>query len=87
MSKVNLTANEVECMSAYKGASTEHVLNFRLVFERCNMDPRLVRRTVRQCARKGLLTYYRGLIDEDGLVAGAGYGLTPAGEEWLNQPS
>lgn len=39
-----------------------------------------VRRAVRSLARKGYAEYIRGLFNEDdGLLAGSGYGLTAAG--------
>jgi len=43
-----------------------------------------VRRNVRSLARKGLAEYQKGLVDEDGAPAGAGYSATKAGAMLLN---
>lgn len=42
-----------------------------------------VRRAARALARKGLAHFSRGLFNEDGEVAGSGYGCTRAGAEAL----
>lgn len=43
-----------------------------------------VRRVVRQLARKGYAEYVRGLFSEDdGMIAGSGYCITPAGRAAL----
>lgn len=43
-----------------------------------------VRRIVRQLARKGYAEYVRGLFSEDdGMIAGSGYCITPAGRAAL----
>jgi hypothetical protein len=40
-----------------------------------------VRRIIRHLARKGLAEFHRGLCNEDGEFAGAGYCITKAGQE------
>lgn len=43
------------------------------------LDLKQVRRACRSLAKKGLAQFVRGLFDEDGMVAGAGYCATEAG--------
>lgn len=43
-----------------------------------------VRRAVRSLAKKGLTEYLRGLMTEDGLVAGSGYCCTKEGHNFIN---
>ena len=45
------------------------------------LDRRTVRKACRSLAERGLARYMRGLFDDDGRVAGAGYGLTRTGSE------
>lgn len=47
-------------------------------------DRNLIRRIVRSLARKGMAEYRRGLSSEDGEVAGAGYGVTIAGRDFIH---
>lgn len=42
-----------------------------------------VRRAVRSCSRKGVTELVRGLFNDDGRVAGSGYGLTQKGIAWV----
>jgi hypothetical protein len=42
-------------------------------------DVKQVRRDVRRLARKGLMSFGKGLWTEDGDPAGSGYCITPAG--------
>lgn len=46
-------------------------------------DRKTVRRHVRALARKGFAEYHRGLWNEDGGPAGAGYQITKAGQAAL----
>lgn len=85
---MKLSAREKSCMQAWAGIGYGYCLNFTGVARRCDIEPHNVRRVVRSLARKGLVEFHRGLFDEsDGSVAGAGYGLTPAGEAWLADAS
>jgi hypothetical protein len=43
-----------------------------------------VRRSVRALARKGLAEFHSGLSKEDGEFAGAGYCISPAGQDACN---
>lgn len=44
-----------------------------------------VRRACRSLREKGLADYHRCLITEDGLLAGSGYAITPAGRKLLKR--
>ena len=44
-----------------------------------------VRRSVRALSRKGLAELNRGLFTDDGMIAGSGYGVTPAGRSWVRR--
>ena len=46
-------------------------------------DRKTVRRYVRALARKGMAEYFRGLWDDDGCPAGAGYCITYEGRAAL----
>ncbi|CAB4142840.1 hypothetical protein UFOVP452_44 [uncultured Caudovirales phage] len=63
------------------GAREEWAVYFRTLVapEDHGGDPREVRCVVRRLARKGLAKHMRGLMNEDGFVAGSGYCLTAAG--------
>jgi hypothetical protein len=82
---MKLSVREACCLQAWNGIGHGYCLNFKGVARGCDIEPYNVRRVVRALARKGLVEFHRGLFDEsDGGVAGAGYGLTPAGEAWLS---
>lgn len=77
-----LSERERECfLSVAKNSFGEmgYGVYFRTIAAETGLRPDQVRRSVRSCARKGLLVLVRGLFDDEGLVAGSGYGLTPAG--------
>ncbi len=54
---------------------------FRSIVAETGLTLREVRRSVRACARKGVAEYIRGLFTDDGMVAGSGNGITPAGRQ------
>jgi hypothetical protein len=54
---------------------------FKSIASNGNLEPYLVRKSVRHIARKGLAEYASGLMNDDGEVMGAGYRLTADG--WL----
>lgn len=56
---------------------------FRTIARESGIEPHLVRRVVRSLARKALARYERGLMNEDGGTAGAGYRCTQAGHDFL----
>lgn len=80
-----LSALETQCVASFGGLTEGYCLNFKAVAARSEIERHLVRRVVRACARKGLLVYERGLFNDEGEVAGAGYGLTAKGHNWLKE--
>lgn len=54
-------------------------VNFAYLSAETGLDRKVVRRSVRALARKGLADYQRGLYTDDGEMAGAGYAATEAG--------
>lgn len=80
-----LTALETQCLTAFVGLDEAQFLSFKRIASRSGIGRELVRPVVRACARKGLLEYARGLFNDDGDVAGAGYGLTAKGHDWLKE--
>ena len=81
---MRLSERETRCLRAWDGISRDYCLNFKGVTRRSDVEPHNVRRVVRALARKGMLEFQRGLFNEtDGSLAGAGYGLTSAGESHL----
>ena len=48
-----------------------------------DLHVRMIRRACRRLRRLGLAEYMQGLFTEDGEVAGSGYGITPAGNSYL----
>lgn len=56
---------------------------FRYIVEETKLELKVVRRACRSLRRKGLAEFMRGLMDDEGQVAGSGYGATQAGREWV----
>lgn len=56
--------------------------SFKMICEYTQLDRRMVRLACRSLARKGLSQYLSGLLDEDGLAAGSGYGISSKGMEY-----
>jgi len=53
--------------------------SFASLAVRVELPPNKVRRIVRHLARRGLVEYQRGLFNQDGDLAGSGYGLSTLG--------
>ena len=82
---MKLSENEQRALLAWENVDKWWCLNFRGVERYSGLEKRLVRRTVRALARKGLAQYERGLFNEDGETAGSGYSLTKEGYERLKE--
>lgn len=79
---LKLSDRELRCLAAiYDRAHGEmgYGVYFRSIVTDTGLDQHQVRRSVRACARKGVTELVRGLFDDEGRVAGSGYGLTPKG--------
>ena len=83
---VRLSALEAQAMTAWQSAYRDFgFLSFSTIERRSTLPSHLVRRVTRALARKGLVTYARGLFTDMGEVAGSGYGLTELGRQYLNR--
>lgn len=83
---VRISDRERRCLLAWEGVEQGYCLNFKGVGRGCDIEHHNIRRVVRALARKGLLSFQRGLFDEsDGSVAGSGYGLTDQGAIVLDE--
>ena len=58
---------------------------FQSIIDLTGIEPHNTRRVVRSLARKGMMRFCRGLISDDGELAGSGYAVTEAGWEWAQQ--
>lgn len=58
---------------------------FHMIAEKTDMRVQQVRRICRYLAKHRLAEYKRGLFNEDGEVAGAGYTAGPLAEEYLKE--
>ena len=54
---------------------------FRFIVEGTGLTLKEVKRTCHSLAKKGLAEYVRGLMDDEGFVAGSGYCATEAGRK------
>ena len=83
--EIKLNENEKLCLSCltsvFGGYEGEFCMAFKTISGDTKLEVKAVRRAVRSLARKGLAKFYRGLMTEDGEVAGAGYTATEKGCE------
>jgi hypothetical protein len=56
---------------------------FKYIIGQTGLERKVVRRACRSLARKGLAEYGKGLWNDDGEPAGAGYAATRAGRDYL----
>jgi len=83
---VKLTLNEYKALTAWRDVSPDFdVLSFAAIERLSGLPRRLVRRTVRSMARKGVTKYVRGAWTDEGQAYGSGYGLTDEGHKLLNE--
>ncbi len=83
---VKVSEREKKALEALVGAGGRDdfgYLSFAGIASRSGLKREFVRRTVRALARKGLAEYGKGLWNDSGEVAGAGYCATPAGINFL----
>jgi hypothetical protein len=55
----------------------------RIVARKSHLSYRLTRICLRALVRKGLVDYGRGLMDDDGMLAGSGYQISQKGRAHL----
>lgn len=81
---VSLSVMQATCLNALALKSIPHgemCLPFRTVEVFTGLNRTHVKRSIRALARKGLAEFHKGLCNLDGEFAGAGYCITPAGQE------
>ena len=84
---VHLSPLEAQCLKAREGTDPDFgYLSFGAIEQRSGLPSHQIRRVTRALARKGLVRYARGLWSDMGEPAGAGYGLTKSGQEYLTKP-
>lgn len=81
MEKAKLNDNEYAVLSvlAEEWNSEMNCYYFRYLVEKTKLELKVVRRSCRSLAKKGLASYERGLFDLEGRAAGSGYCATRAG--------
>ena len=86
---LKLTENEQAVLTSLRAGYNDYdevvefYYHFSGITEETELELRLVRRACRSLAKKGLAEFKRGLFDDEGKVAGSGYGCTKAGADWL----
>lgn len=78
--KIKLNENENKVLKQL-AENDEIALYFRS-FD--GLDIKQARRACRSLARKGLAEFHRGLFNDDGQVAGSGYGITEKGKAFVS---
>lgn len=83
--KININANERAVLTALDEATSgqDMCVSFSYLADE-GRTIKDVRRACRALRRKGLAEFHRGLMNDDGEVAGSGYCISPAGEAFLN---
>lgn len=77
---MKLTGYEKSAFKAWAECDEDYsILSFKAIAHRAEMDISKVRRAVRGLARKGLVEFSRVSWSDEGVVGGAGYGLTKDG--------
>ena len=77
----------LEVLADAGGADGFGFLSFATIARRSGLEPKVVRRTVRALARKGLAEFGSGLCTEDGYFAGSGYCASQLGLEMGQLPA
>lgn len=71
----------LECLFDTTHAYGEFCTNFKLIARNTKLPIHDIRMACRSLAKQGLAEFWRGLMTEDGEVAGSGYCITAAGRE------
>jgi hypothetical protein len=84
---VRINDNERRVLS-FLDAETDHwaenCITFSWIADDTKLGLKEVRRAARSLRRKGLAEFHRGLMTEDGQVAGSGYCISKAGQALLH---
>lgn len=85
--KVRINDNERKVLTVLDEVTDtwgERCLPFSWIIDGENLDLKAVRRACRSLRKKGLAEFHRGLMDEDGQVAGSGYCISKAGKAFMH---
>lgn len=88
MTKLKLASHHEKVLQALDELtepSGDYCVGFSPLVLDCGMDRQAIRRVVRHFARKGWAEYYKGLLTEDGDLAGSGYCITHEGRAALSR--
>jgi len=85
MTNIKINDNEKKVLThLVEMVEEDYATYFKNIASHTGLDIKVVRRACRSLARKGLAVFMRGLFDDDGMVAGSGYGSTKAGRRLIN---
>lgn len=81
-----LNTDEEKCLQALAILTGyDQYTYFRIIASQTGFDIKTTRKNVRSLREKGFAEYSRGLMTEDGEVAGAGYIITEKGKEYVDK--
>ncbi len=83
MKKIN--DNERKVLEVISVGWDELYYNFAYISKETGLDVKSVRRACRSLKRKGYADFKKGLMNDDGMVAGSGYGATHEGALLINR--
>lgn len=84
--QVRLNENESKILGVLDLVTREHgdlCVAFDYLIGETKLERAIVRRACRSLRSKGLAEFYRGLVTEDGEMAGSGYCISRAGQVFL----
>lgn len=85
--KITLNENERKVLAVLDEVTDtwgERCITFSWIIDDAKLTLKEVRRACRSLRRKGLAEFYRGLMDEDGRVAGSGYCISKSGKAFMH---
>lgn len=83
---IKLNEDEAKCLEILdKSYGNDLVYSFSYYEADTGLDRKRVRRAIRSLARRGFAEYHKGLMDDDGMVAGSGYIGTKKGSDFLQE--
>ena len=83
---IKVSETELKCLKVLveEYDSEANCMYMRYIVGTTGLELKQVKRSVRALARKGLAEYIRGLMDDEGKVAGSGYCATEKGAKFIN---
>ncbi len=83
----NISERELKCLKILVKYYLQYDAGvfFDTIAKETKIAKNKVRCAVRSLARKGLVEYFTGLMDDDGFLVGSGYCVTQKGVKIINQ--